>query len=75
MNSGIYKIENLVNSKVYIGKSKDLKQRRYYHYNKLKNNRHPNQHLHNAYNTYGEDNFKWEIINKANSIQELNELL
>ena len=31
----------------------------------LKNNRHHNEHLQNAYNTYGYDNFKFYIIEKC----------
>lgn len=35
-NSGVYKITNLINSKIYIGSSKDLKDRSKKHLNMLK---------------------------------------
>ena len=60
--SGIYKIINLVNNKVYVGKSLNLKNRKYSHFNSLKKNKHPNEHLQNAFNKYGKENFVFEIL-------------
>ena len=62
MNSGIYKIVNLQTDKYYVGSTKDFKKRKQNHFSGLKNNYHPNKHLQNAYNKYGADNFKFEII-------------
>lgn len=62
MNSGIYKIVNLQTGKYYVGSTKDFKKRKQTHFSGLKNNYHPNKHLQNAYNKYGIDNFKFEII-------------
>lgn len=62
MESGIYKITNLINNKVYIGQSRDLKTRIYKHNYYLKNNQHINKHLQNSYNKYGIESFKFEII-------------
>lgn len=45
---GIYKIENKVNGKVYIGQSIDIKIRWYNHRKELNGNRHHNEHLQNA---------------------------
>jgi group I intron endonuclease len=62
MNCGLYKIKNKVNSKFYIGSSNNIKRRwKEGHLNKLKKNKHDNQHLQNAWNKYGEDNFSLEI--------------
>lgn len=62
MNSGIYKIVNLQTGKYYVGSTKDFKKRKQTHFSGLKNNYHPNKHLQNAYNKYGKENFKFEII-------------
>lgn len=62
---GIYKIENLVNGKVYIGQSVDIYRRIWEHSNELKNNNHYNKYLQRAYNKYGEENFKFEIIEEC----------
>ena len=61
-NSGIYKITNLQTGKYYVGSTKDFKRRKQTHFSGLKNNYHPNKHLQNAYNKYGANNFKFEII-------------
>lgn len=61
--SGVYQIRNLVNNKIYIGSSKNLKHRKNHdHISTLKKNKHQNAHLQNAFNKYGEKNFVFEII-------------
>lgn len=62
MKSGIYIIRNLVNNKVYIGKSKNVKQRKNAHFSALKLNKHNNQHLQNSYNKYGKNNFQFDVL-------------
>lgn len=62
MNSGIYKIENLVNGKLYIGRSNNLKARQSSHWNQLKRNVHTNTHLQHAWNQLGNESFKFEIL-------------
>lgn len=62
MNSGIYKIVNLITGKYYVGSTKSFETRKTCHFSRLRNNNHTNQHLQNAYNKYGEDNFIFEII-------------
>lgn len=47
---GIYKI--IINNKVYIGSSFNIQRRLIQHKSDLKNNRHDNQHLQNAYNKH-----------------------
>jgi len=62
MKSGIYKIENQVNGKVYIGSSIDLKKREKKHMWMLKKNIHHNRHLQHSFNNYGEKNFEFKIM-------------
>jgi len=62
MISGIYQIKNKVNNKIYIGKSKDIEGRWQCHFRLLESNRHYNDHLQNAYNRYGADNFETAIL-------------
>ena len=61
-NTGIYKIINIINNKIYIGSSVNLYKRKKEHFNKLKKNIHKNIHLQSSYNKYGEENFIFEII-------------
>lgn len=59
---GIYKIENLINGKVYIGSSSVLYYRLCRHLNTLRKNTHPNKHLQSAWNIYNESNFSITIL-------------
>ena len=68
--SGIYKIENLVNGKIYIGQSVHIRQRWSEHKKELRHNRHKNKYLQRAWNKYGEENFKHEILELC-SVEEL----
>lgn len=60
--SGIYQIINIVNNKRYIGSSNNLLARKKQHFVTLKQNKHHCIYLQNAYNKYGKENFKFEII-------------
>ena len=62
---GIYKIENKVNGKCYIGQSINIKRRWEIHRSELKNNTHYNQYLQKAWNKYGENNFNFSIIEEC----------
>jgi len=66
MDSGIYKIENIINHKIYIGSSINLKSREYKHFWMLNNNIHDNNHLQNSFNKFGKDCFNFEIIEICN---------
>lgn len=55
-----YKIENLINHKVYIGQSKDIKSR----FNQHKSGE-TNKHLKHAFEKYGIENFSFEIIKET----------
>lgn len=60
--SGIYEIQNMRNGKRYIGQSKNLYRRQCSHLTKLKQGIHPNKHLQNAWNKYGEDAFQFHVL-------------
>ena len=59
---GIYIIKCTKNNKVYIGQSVNIKHRFYEHKGLLKNNKHINSHLQNAFNKYGEEFFVFEVL-------------
>jgi hypothetical protein len=58
----IYKIVNTVNKKIYVGSCIAHYRRKAQHYYKLKNKVHDNNHLQSSWNKYGENNFKFIII-------------
>jgi group I intron endonuclease len=60
--SGIYKIENLINGKCYIGSASNFSKRWRNHKCLLSNNKHHSIHLQRAWNKYGQQNFKFEIL-------------
>lgn len=62
MPGGIYCIENLINNKMYIGKSVNIANRWEYHKSRLNRNKHTNQKLQRAFNKYGKDNFKFYVL-------------
>lgn len=62
MNSGIYQILNIENQKRYIGSSENLSKRLANHKRSLSLNKHKNPHLQQAWNKYGEQSFKFEIL-------------
>jgi group I intron endonuclease len=66
----VYKVLNKINHKIYIGITTDsLDKRIYMHEYKSKNN--PPYIFQKALSKYGKDNFIWEIIDSASSIEEL----
>lgn len=62
ITSGIYKITNLINNKIYVGSTKFFNIRKTEHYSRLRLNSHCNIKLQRSFNKYGEQNFKFEIL-------------
>jgi group I intron endonuclease len=76
--SGIYCIKNLINNKVYIGKSINIYERIRQHINLLnKESLDENRYLTNSWNKYGRDNFQYivlEYLEKNESLLKEREL-
>ena len=58
---GIYKIINKIDGKYYIGRTNHFNLRWRQHCNELNRGNHHNQHLQNAWNKYGQNNFEFVI--------------
>ena len=63
--SGVYKIENKTNHKVYVGSTVNLYHRMYEHSYTLENNIHKNKHLQASWNKYGKDAFEFSVIEEC----------
>jgi group I intron endonuclease len=76
-NSGIYKIIHKESGKYYIGRTNNFKRRWYRHKYELNKNKHDNQHLQNAWNKYGKNNFDFCVVeyveNNFNKLKETEE--
>ena len=62
LKSGIYSITNIANGKIYVGSSLFLSKRIMQHKSDLKQKRHKNSRLQNAWNKYGADAFAFNVI-------------
>lgn len=63
--SGIYKIYNLIDDKIYIGSSQYIQSRWQAHRKLLKNQKHHSIHLQRWVNKYGIDNLIFEVVEKC----------
>lgn len=71
MKSGIYLIKNIQNNKVYIGSAINIPKRWTEHKRNLKKGKHHSRHLQSAWNIYGEQNFKFEILQEVSNFEHL----
>lgn len=70
----IYKIENLINHRKYIGLTNNIIRRKLRHFSDLKHNRHDNSFLQKEFNIYGIENFSFNIEFEGEvSYQEIGE--
>lgn len=71
INSGIYVIRNIINNHIYIGCTTNFFNREKQHFYMLNRGVHHSKHLQNAFNKYGQDNFKFEIIDMTDELNLL----
>lgn len=71
MKNVIYRIRNVVNGNFYVGSTVDSRKRFWAHRKDLRLNRHACIHLQRAWNKYGEDCFKFEVIQELSCKEEL----
>lgn len=69
----IYKIENCINGKTYIGQTANYEKRKRAHINALRSNRHDNVYLQNSWNKYGENSFVFTVVEECEE-KQLDEL-
>lgn len=62
---GLYKIQNSITGKFYVGSSKNIVKRLRDHKWMLKNGKHYNKHLQGSWNIHGEDNFIFSVIKEV----------
>ena len=75
MKGYIYKIQNIIDGKCYIGQTVDYNRRKATHINRLRRNTHDNPKLQNAWIKYGEQSFEftvWEF--EIETLEQLNTL-
>lgn len=70
-NCGIYFIQNKINNHIYIGSSRNIKERFASHKRELRKNTHHCIYLQNAWNKYGEEKFEFIIEQPLSSIEQL----
>lgn len=66
----IYKIENIITGKKYVGLTNNPQRRKTRHFGDLYNKIHDNPHLQRAYNKYGAEAFKFEIVQEYDCSEE-----
>lgn len=64
--SGVYRIKDLVSGKVYYGSALDINGRIKEHFRNLRQGIHENEHLQNAFNRDGEENFEVTTVLQLN---------
>jgi group I intron endonuclease len=71
MKNVVYKIRNVVNQHYYIGSTVDSRKRFWGHRKALRSGTHDCVRLQRAWNKYGEDCFKFEIVEQLDSREDL----
>ena len=69
---GIYKIENLINGKIYVGQSNNIERRFSQHKSPYEQKRFSDKPLYKAFQKYGIENFSFSVIEEC-TVEQLNE--
>jgi len=67
----IYKIRNLINDKFYVGSAMDTRSRFRQHRRLLRRGTHHCKHLQAAWSKYGEDRFRFEVVEQCSAADQL----
>ena len=68
---GVYCLQCLANGKLYIGSSKNIRNRIQQHFSKLRKNKHDNPNLQQEFNSEGEDGFMAFVLKECNPTELL----
>jgi len=71
MKSGIYAIINEVNGKFYVGSAVNIRKRWTNHISDLRKGIHRNKHLRRAWKKYGEESFKFRVLESVENKEDL----
>jgi len=71
MARGIYKIINVINNKFYVGSAVNFTARKRRHWWALRSQRHANKHLQAAWDKYGENAFRFVIVQELTDAEDL----
>lgn len=66
-DSAVYMIQNVQNHKVYVGSSKQVRQRRNKHFSALRRCCHENYKLQAEYDMFGTESFRWVVLEYIDS--------
>ncbi|MEK6829301.1 MAG: NUMOD3 domain-containing DNA-binding protein [Nanoarchaeota archaeon] len=69
--TGVYKIKNMIDGRIYIGSAINFSNRISRHVNLLKKNKHHSAYLQNSWNKYGEHNFIFGLIEQVEESEKL----
>lgn len=70
LKSGVYKLTNKTNNRLYIGSAKEFKERWNQHAASLRRNKHHNKYLQADFNKCGEEAFVFEVIEVIEGTKE-----
>jgi group I intron endonuclease len=71
ITKGIYTITNIIDGKYYVGSSVTVERRLVRHKKDLLRNQHHCHHLQRAWNKYGEQSFKFEVVLNLNHCDQM----
>lgn len=70
MESGIYRIKNIITGECYVGSALNIERRWREHKRQFKKNSHSNIHMQRSYNKYGADAFVYNVLDYCENVLE-----